>query len=185
MSCPSSIWHEDSYPRPINPESSPITTRPVLPSLWSFFMILILFIFILFIYKSTGKIVYLKWDSNLDRRSRCEQTSDDNRLQGELIHCTYLWGGKLIFTLTIQRQIFDNFECDPRGFWHQWIEQKYNRKAINMTSKKSPNVYISCPKMSSQEKWKILTPLQELPKNVDDLGKIIDATGFEKLPKVQ
>ena len=39
--------------------------------------------------------------------------------------------------------------------------------------------------MSSQEKWKILTPLQELPKNVDDLGKIIDATGFEKLPKVQ
>ena len=27
--------------------------------------------------------------------------------------------------------------------------------------------------------------LQKLPKNVGDLGKIIDATGFEKLPKVK
>ena len=31
----------------------------------------------------------------------------------------------------------------------------------------------------------ILTPLQKLPINVDDLGKIIVATGFEWLPKVQ
>ena len=31
-------------------------------------------------------------------------------------------------------------------------------------------------------KWKILTPLQKLPKNVGDLGKIIVAKGFEKLP---
>ena len=35
------------------------------------------------------------------------------------------------------------------------------------------------------EKWKILTPLQKLPKNVGDLGKMIVAPGFEKLPKVQ
>ena len=35
------------------------------------------------------------------------------------------------------------------------------------------------------EKWKISTPLQKLPKNVGDLGKIIVATGFEKYPKVQ
>ena len=35
------------------------------------------------------------------------------------------------------------------------------------------------------EKWKIFTPLQKLPKNVGDLGKIIDSAGFEKLPKVQ
>ena len=35
------------------------------------------------------------------------------------------------------------------------------------------------------EKWKISTPLQKLPKNVAKLGKIIDATGFEKLTKVQ
>ena len=36
----------------------------------------------------------------------------------------------------------------------------------------------------SLEKLKILTPLQKLPKNVWDLGKLIVATGFEKLPKV-
>ena len=35
------------------------------------------------------------------------------------------------------------------------------------------------------EKWKILTHLQKLHKNVVDLGKMIVATGFEKLPKVQ
>ena len=35
------------------------------------------------------------------------------------------------------------------------------------------------------EKWKIFTPLQKLPKNVGDLGKIIDGAGFEKLPKEQ
>ena len=39
--------------------------------------------------------------------------------------------------------------------------------------------------MISPEKLKILTPLQKLPKNVVDLGKLIVATGFEKLPKVQ
>ena len=35
------------------------------------------------------------------------------------------------------------------------------------------------------EKWKILTPLQKLLKNVGNSGKIIVAVGFEKLPKVQ
>ena len=30
-----------------------------------------------------------------------------------------------------------------------------------------------------------MTPLQKLPKNVEDLGKLIIAKGFEKLPKVQ
>ena len=51
--------------------------------------------------------------------------------------------------------------------------------------KKSPNVNKSCPKMISLEKLKILTPLQKLPKNVGHLGKLIVATGYEKLPKVQ
>ena len=40
-------------------------------------------------------------------------------------------------------------------------------------------------KMISLEKWKILPPLQKLPSNDGDLGKIIVATGFKKLPKVQ
>ena len=31
----------------------------------------------------------------------------------------------------------------------------------------------------------ILTPLQKLPKNVEDLGKSIVAKGFKKMPKVQ
>ena len=39
--------------------------------------------------------------------------------------------------------------------------------------------------MISLEKLKILTPLQNFPKNVRDLGKLIVAKGFEKLPKVQ
>ena len=39
--------------------------------------------------------------------------------------------------------------------------------------------------MISLEKLKILTPLQELSKNVEDLGKLIVATGFKKLPEVQ
>ena len=39
--------------------------------------------------------------------------------------------------------------------------------------------------MISLEKLKILTPLQKLPKNEGDLGKLIVAKGFEKLPKVE
>ena len=39
--------------------------------------------------------------------------------------------------------------------------------------------------MKSLEKWMILTPLPKLPNNVGDLGKIIVATSFEWLPKVQ
>ena len=39
--------------------------------------------------------------------------------------------------------------------------------------------------MISLEKWKILTPLQNLPKIVGDLGQLIVGIGFKKLPKVQ
>ena len=37
--------------------------------------------------------------------------------------------------------------------------------------------------MISLEKWKILTPLQNLPKN--DLGQLVVVKGFKKLPKVK
>ena len=37
--------------------------------------------------------------------------------------------------------------------------------------------------MISLEKWMILTPLQKLPKNGGDLGNLIVAKGFKKLPK--
>ena len=56
---------------------------------------------------------------------------------------------------------------------------------ISVTSKKLPNGYKSCPKMSTLEKWNILTPFQKYSKNVGNLGKMIVATGFKKLPKVQ
>ena len=39
--------------------------------------------------------------------------------------------------------------------------------------------------MVSLEKSPILTPLQKMPKNGGDLGKLIVAKGFKKLPKVQ
>ena len=39
--------------------------------------------------------------------------------------------------------------------------------------------------MISVQKWKVLTPLQTLPNNVGDLGKLICAKGFKKLPKVK
>ena len=39
--------------------------------------------------------------------------------------------------------------------------------------------------MISLEKLKIITPFQKLPNNVGNLAKIIVATGFELLPKMQ
>ena len=56
---------------------------------------------------------------------------------------------------------------------------------FSVTSNKSPNVNKSHRNMISLKKLKIFTPLQKLPKYVGDLGKLIVATGFEKLPKVQ
>ena len=53
-----------------------------------------------------------------------------------------------------------------------------------MISKKSPNVYKSCPKMISIEKLKFLTQLQKIPKNVRDFGLIFDDNGFEQLPNI-
>ena len=64
----------------------------------------------------------------------------------------------------------------PSPFKLMWI-------VGSVTSKKSPIVYKSCPKMISLEKWWILTPLQKFPKNVGDLGKIIFAKGLKKLSK--
>ena len=55
----------------------------------------------------------------------------------------------------------------------------------SVTRKKLPYVYKSCPKMISVEKWMILALLQKFAYNVGNLGKIIFATDFELLPKVQ
>ena len=58
----------------------------------------------------------------------------------------------------------------------------YNKQCDQI---KIAKVYKSCPKLISQEKWMILTPLQKLPNNVEDLGKLIVAKGLKKLPKVK
>ena len=67
----------------------------------------------------------------------------------------------------------------PLSFYpYNWKNSVTDRCSV--TSKNSPNVYKISPKIISQGKWKILTTLQKLPKNVADLGNIIVATGFEK-----
>ena len=62
-----------------------------------------------------------------------------------------------------------------------YLQSSVNTAAIMFSV---TNVYKGCPKMISLEILKILTPLQKLPKNVGDLGKLIVSQGFEKLPKV-
>ena len=57
--------------------------------------------------------------------------------------------------------------------------------AASVIRKKSQNVYISCPKLISLQKLKLLTPLRNLPKNEEDIGKIVVAEGLKKLLIVQ
>ena len=63
------------------------------------------------------------------------------------------------------------FDCGGIGSWH------VRGQCGQCLSK--------LPKNNFTRKRKILTPLQKLLKNVGDLGIIIVATDFEKLPKVQ
>ena len=71
-------------------------------------------------------------------------------------------------------------QSHPSGFYA--VANAHGNNSV--TRKKLPNVYKSY-KNDSTRKLKILTPLQNFPKNVGDLGKIIVAKSFEKLPKVQ
>ena len=61
-------------------------------------------------------------------------------------------------------------------FYCEFILRMYPPTSV--TRKKSPKVYKSCPKMISLEKLDNLTPLQKLPKNVGDLGKLLVAKGY-------
>ena len=67
----------------------------------------------------------------------------------------------------------------------RWVNICIFSLAISVTRKNIAKFYKSWSKMISLEKWYILTHLQKLPKNVGDLGKLIAAKGFEKLPKLQ
>ena len=56
-------------------------------------------------------------------------------------------------------------EQDGRNHEHvAWNLIQTSRIPGSVTSKKSPNVYKSCPKMISLEVWNFLTTLQKLPK---------------------
>ena len=74
-------------------------------------------------------------------------------------------------------------ELVPSTSW--WRKGFFKGAEFSVTRKKSPNVYKSFPKLISLENDRFVTPLQKLPKNVGDLGKLIAAKGFKKLPKVQ
>ena len=87
------------------------------------------------------------------------------------ITCINQRNAKIYFWKMLQKNILFLF---PRGKGREQCDKI-----------KSPNVYKSCPKMTSLEKLMILTPFQKLPKNVGDLGKLFVTKSFEKLPKVQ
>ena len=78
-------------------------------------------------------------------------------------------------------QQYDN-NC-PYKVSSEWSLPQWHTASV--TRQISPNVYKSCTKIISLDKWMSLTSLQKLPNNVGILGKIIVATGFEWLPKVQ
>ena len=80
---------------------------------------------------------------------------------------------------------FDDWWSISPWIFHFPSSVIWSNDICRVTRRKSPNVYKSCPKMISPVKWKILTPLQNLPRNVGDLGKLISTKGFKKLPKVQ
>ena len=86
-----------------------------------------------------------------------------------------------MFTTSLLYSWDEGEACD--GFADQKNLLKLVRGSV--TRKKLPNVDKSWPKMISLEKLKILTPLQKLSNNVGDLGKLIVAKGYKKLPKVQ
>ena len=96
-----------------------------------------------------------------------------------------------LVTLTISSNLKMLFVCQKLqtlnfGFYVFCLEAKrHRRENFKIGSLTHSVTSKSCPKMISLEKFKILTPWQKLPMNVGDLGKLIVAKGFEKLPKVQ
>ena len=82
---------------------------------------------------------------------------------------------KVVKTGNVSQTVSKNyFECknDPR-------------LASSVTRKKAPNVYSKLPKNDFTRKVIDFGTFTKLPKNVQDLGKVIVAKGFKKLPKVQ
>ena len=70
-------------------------------------------------------------------------------------------------------------------FFCAFVDISRDAIAISVTGKKLPNVYKSYPKNDFTRKMNFFTSLLKLSKNMGNLGKIMVATGFEKLSKVQ
>ena len=88
------------------------------------------------------------------------------RTNDKLVSCCQIWGKTS--SLKVER----NRTVNAAGLK---ITTSVTRKSHQMSIKVAQNDFTR----------KILTPFKKLPKNVGDLGILIVATGFEKLPKVQ
>ena len=107
--------------------------------------------------------------SNLTRRT----------MNRRFLHDKFKWGTSGSYlNLTVDRMCHMAFLQVPRPF-----VPTYTRCSSSVTRKKSPNVYKSCPKIISLEQWYVVTPLRKLPKNEEDLGKLIVTKGFKSGPK--
>ena len=109
----------------------------------------------------------LKHDIQLLRISLNENPERSTLRQSIVVHTVCLRKKRAAITRSL------TFAWNSSKGQHYWLQPAW------------PNVYKSCPKLISLEKLKILTPAQKLSKNVQDLGKLILAKGFEKFPKVQ
>ena len=58
---------------------------------------------------------------------------------------------------------------DRKSYFWNYIEDC--KLATISVTRKNRQMSKKSPKMISQEKWKILTPLQKMPKNVGDFGQ--------------
>ena len=122
---------------------------------------------------------------------RCKFFWKKNYLSQLWKNIQYIIGLSLSASLIVS----DSFKWNKINRWklkHQIIlfqwRQRYNQNYlpdIQCDQIKIAKSIQKLPKKISQEKWMILTPLQKLPNNVGNLGKIIVANGFEMLPKVQ
>ena len=103
----------------------------------------------------------------------------------------HFWNVQFLFLSTTKgnayflQESFTTLTCTDSADIYLRTRYSSTYDGTSVTRKKSPYVYKSCPKMISIEKWSLLTPIQKLPRNVRDLGKLIVAKGLKKLPKVQ
>ena len=70
-----------------------------------------------------------------------------------------------------------------KWLWEKTGDQEFDTRYW-FTLSSSKVVLKKKPGSVTRKKSPILTPIQKLPKNVGDLGKLIVAKDFKKLPKV-